>query len=166
MPLGGNDWRSAVATKRLTDAEVRNVKAKAKQRLELWDAHTPGLCLRVSPNRRVWVVRYRAAGKQRRYVLGEYPGLDLEDARIQAAQVLRDARKRGVDPAGNKEREEAAALAQPIKTFEDLAEAYMSACQAGRWRPRRKAQSARTLKDARESLDRYILPELRHARVG
>jgi integrase len=145
-----------MTTKRLTDADVKSARANTGERREIWDKVTAGLCLRVTTGRRVWIVRYRAAGKQRRFVIGEYPGLDLADARITAAQVLRDARKIKADPAGKK----AEAKARPIKTLADLAEAYMVACQEGKWRPRNKVQSARTLKDARESLDFYILPAL------
>jgi len=149
-----------MATKKLTDADVRNAKAKGGARVELWDASAPGLCLRVSQSRKTWLVRYRIDGKQRRYVFGEYPEVDLVDARVLAAQILRDARKDGADPARDRQRKKAEAKAQPIKTLRDLAEAYVEACQNGHWKPRGKQQSARTLKDLRESLDRYVLPEL------
>jgi integrase len=149
-----------MAVKTLTDADVRNAKAKTGDRLELWDALAPGLCLRVSPGRKIWLVRYRFDGKQRRYAFAEYPDVDLADARIEAATILRDFRKTGADPANEKKREKAEARAQTVKTFRGLAAAYMEACRAGHWQPRGRPQSARTLKDAQESLDRYVLPEI------
>jgi len=152
--------RGRMAIKKLTDADVRNAKPKGTERVELWDSQTPGLCLRVSQSRKTWLVRYRAGGKQRRHVFGEYPDLDLADARVQGAQILRGVRKDGADPARDRQRKKAEAQAQPIKTLRDMAEAYFEACQNGHWRPRGKSQSARTLKDLRESLDRYVLPEM------
>ncbi len=57
-------------------------------------------------------------------------------------------------------RRRAEAKAQPIKTFRQLADAYMAACRNGEWKPKGKRQSDRTLKDADESLARHIIPEL------
>ncbi|MGA0603530.1 tyrosine-type recombinase/integrase [Caulobacter sp. KR2-114] len=151
-----------MATTNLTDAAVRNAKAKPKQRVEVWDSHTPGLCLLVNPRSKTWVVRYRVDGKQRRYAFAEagVDGMSLADARIEAAVILRAVKKTGADPAGDRLKVKAEAKAQPIKTFRDLANAYTAACRAGEWKPRGKRQSDRTLKDADGSLDRHILPAL------
>lgn len=148
-----------MSTKRLTDADLRAAKAKEGQRIELWDAQQLGLCLRVSQSRKTWLVRYRADGKQRRYIFGEYPDLDLVAARAKAAVLLRDTR-RGADPAKEERQRKAQVRTRPIKTLRDLAEAYVLACQNGHWKPRGKPQGERTLRDLRESLDRYVLPEL------
>jgi len=161
-----------MATLLLTDKAVTGAKAGPKQRLELWDTHTPGLCLRVSGGTKAWVVRYRANGKQRRFVLGDAPvragdpGMALADARIKAASILRAAKREGADPAGERLRSRAEAKAQPIKTFNDLADAYLQACRNGEWKPRGKRQSPRTIKDAEESLDRYVRPELGELPLG
>ena len=149
-----------MATKLLTDKTVTSAKVGRGERLELWDTHTPGLCLRVSPETKVWVVRYRANGKQRRYVIGDAAEMDLADARIEAATILRDAKRRGVDPAGERKRKKDETKAQPIKTFGQLADAYLEACRNGEWKPRGKRQSARTIKDAEECLNRYVRPEI------
>jgi hypothetical protein len=154
-----------MAPKNLTDKAVTAAKAKPKQRLELWDTHTRGLCLRVSAGTKAWIVRYRAAGKQRRFVIGDSPAMALADARIKAATILRDAKREGTDPAGERQRVKAETRAQAIKTYRDLAGAYMAACKAGHWQPRGKRQSPRTLQDAQESLDRYVLPAIGDLRV-
>ena len=149
-----------MATKLLTDKTVAAAKAGPGERIELWDSHTKGLCLRVSPETKVWVVRYRANGKQRRFVIGDAAEMGLADARIEAATILRDAKRRGSDPAGERMRRKEDAKAQPIKTFGQLADAYLAACRNGEWKPRGKRQSPRTIKDAEESLNRYVRPEI------
>lgn len=155
-----------MATLTLTDKAVTSAKAKPKERLELWDTHTPGLCLRVSDRAKVWMVRYRAGGKQRRFVIGDSPAMALADARIKAATILRAAKREGTDPAGERLRKRAEAQAQSVKTFNDLADAYLDACRNGEWKPRGKRQSPRTIKDAEESLDRYVRPEIGEMSLG
>lgn len=149
-----------MATKLLTDKTVTSAKAGPGERLELWDSHTKGLCLRVSPETKAWVVRYRANGKQRRFVIGDAAEMSLADARVEAATILRDAKRRGADPAGDRKRKKEEAKAQPIKTFGQLADAYLTACRNGEWKPRGKRQAPRTIKDAEESLNRYVRPEI------
>jgi integrase len=154
-----------MATLNLTDRTVRNAKAGAGQRVELWDTHTRGLCLRVSPESKTWLVRYRAGGKQRRFTLGDLEDLELPDARIQAAALLRAVKKEGCDPAGDLGEKKAAAKAEPIKTFSHLADDYLAACKAGLWTPKGKRQSARTLADIEGSLTRHIRPRLGDKRL-
>lgn len=149
-----------MGTANLTDAMVRSAKAKPKQRLELWDTHTRGLCLRVSPERKIWVVRYRVDGKQRRFVLDDYENLALVDARIDAAALLRKVRKEGADPAGEAKRRQDAQRDQPIKTFNDLADAYLTACRNGHWMPRGRRQSDRTIDDVEDQLRLHARPVL------
>ena len=155
-----------MATLKLTDRAVEGVKARSGERLELWDSHTPGLCLRVSASKKAWAVRYRADGTQRRYVFADHPSMRLADARIEAAVILRNASKAGADPAGDRKRGKADAKAQPIKTFNDLAKRYMAACRNGEWMPRGKRQSARTLKDADGCLNQTHPAGDRRAQAG
>ena len=154
-----------MARLKLTDRAVEAAKAKSGERVELWDTHTTGLCLRVSAETKAWVVRYRSDGKQRRYVFGDFKDMGLADARIEAATILRSVKKTGADPAGDSQRARAEVKAQPIKTFKQLADAYMDACRNGEWKPKGKRQSERTLKDAEGSLSRHILPELGHLKL-
>lgn len=98
----------------LTERMVQSARATPGGRLELWDARSPGLCLRISESgSRSWVVRYRTRdGRQPRLTLGPAEpalgGLSLEEARDLAHDVRREAR-RGGDPAARQR----AALAGP-----------------------------------------------------
>jgi len=51
-------------TSGLTHLVVNQVKAPPSGRIELWD--TRGLHLRVSEKKKIWLLRYRFEGKQRR----------------------------------------------------------------------------------------------------
>jgi integrase len=83
----------------LTDQRVRNVRPKATP-LDLRDGLSRGLVLQVlCSGRKLWTVRYRYRGKQRRLQLGEYPSLTLAKAR-EAAEDARTAIRNGQDPAG------------------------------------------------------------------
>ena len=155
-----------MATLLLTDKAIAGAKPKAGERVEMWDTHTPGLCLRISGKTKAWLVRYRADGKQRRFVIGDYPAIGIADARIEAAPILRDAKRSGVDPAGARLRKKAEQKARTIRTFNDLADAYLEACRNGHWQPRGKPQRPRTIKDAQESLDRYVRPAIGDLLVG
>jgi integrase len=165
-----------MATARLTDKTVAAAKAAPGSRLELWDELTPGLCLRVSSpganngkegaaQKRVWVWRYRTLdGRQPRMTLGDYSARHgLKWAR-EEVEDLRVRVRKGEDPAGNLKRARAAAKAQPLRTFNDLADAYFTACERGHWRPRRKQKRGNTIDAERKILKRNarsILGEVR-----
>src|SRR5688572_9893128 len=89
-----------VAQLPLTDQQVRRAQAKATP-VDLRDGLSRGLVLKVLPSgQKVWTVRYRHRGTQRRLQLGEYPQLSLAKAREKAEDV-RTAIRRGEDPAGD-----------------------------------------------------------------
>src|SRR4051812_38426925 len=75
----------------------------AGRRLEYFDAHTPGLALRLTEQgRRTWVLLYRNKDRRlRRLTLGTYPDLSLAKARKQA-QSARGKIADGQDPATEK----------------------------------------------------------------
>ena len=86
------------------------------------DGHTRGLILTVLPSgRRQFSIRYRFQGKQRRFVLGEYPQLTLAKARKRARAEL-VAITDGGDPAG----ERRAAKAERTDTVAALADEYLA----------------------------------------
>jgi integrase len=155
-----------MAKARLTDRMVALAKAEAGERLELWDSLTPGLALRVSDQgRKVWVVRYRTVdGRQPRFTLGTYPGLELKEARELARTAAKDARG-GDDPAARRRLAGAAAKAQPIKTLTDLAECYFAACESGEWQPKERKKRASTLAEERGRWRRHLKGELGGERV-
>jgi len=155
-----------VPTSRLTDKLVAGAKAKAGSRLELWDALTPGLALRVSDRgRKTWIVRYRTIdGRQPRFTLGTYPAMDLKEAREQAREATKSARG-GDDPSTKRRRESAAAKAQPMKSLDDLATIYFAACESGEWMPRDRKKRESTLAEERALYRRHLKLELGDLRI-
>jgi integrase len=158
-----------MATVKLTDKAVTAAKPKPGQRIEIWDESTPGLCLRASnatdkpegPFKRVWVWRYRTAdGRQPRLTLGDYSARHgLKWAR-EEVEDLRVRVRKGEDPAGAKKKARAEAQAEPLKTFNDLAEAYLLACEKGHYKPRRKQKRTTTIEGERKILKRNVRPLL------
>jgi integrase len=156
-----------MATVKLTDKAVAAAKAETGKPLELWDASTPGLCLRVSDTgRKVWVYRYRTEdGRQPRLTLGLHTkAFGLAEAR-DAANRIRIEVQDGGDPSGERKRRKAMARAQPIKTFNDLADAFLEASESGQWRPRNKKKRERTIRDERAILKRHARPVLGDLRL-
>jgi integrase len=155
---------------KLDDKTISAFRVPNGTRTELWDKATPGLCLRVSATgdtqRKVWVWRYRTLdGRQPRLRLGEYGETrGLKWARLRVG-VLKAEVEGGKDPADEKRKAKAAAKAQTIRTFNDLADAYLQACERGEWKPKGKQKRARTLADETGSLKRHIRPALGERRV-
>ena len=122
----------------LTDVVIRQAKAPAAGRIDLWDSKVRGLVLRVTDRGvRSWSVFYRnaASGKNRRLTLGDYrpeesiaPGLTLGEARRRAGAVLRDVAA-GDDPQAVKvetKRLEAAEARREGSTFATVAEKWLA----------------------------------------
>jgi integrase len=128
----------------LTDANCRSAKGADKP-YKLSDQR--GLYLYVTPTgHRSWRWKYRFGGKEKRLVLGSYPGMKLSEARDQreeAARVLRS----GQDPAVVRRQP-----ASSAPTFKTVAEQW-HALQSVRWVPRHAA-------DVLESLTRDAFPTL------
>lgn len=157
-----------MAKVRLTDKYVAAVKAAAGTRIEVFDQHPQGagLMLRVTDaGLKTWMVRYRTDdGQHRRLSLGLYPDVDLAEARDRAAVARKQARD-GHDPAGERKRRRAEAKAQPLKTVQDLSEAYFLASETGEWKPRGKKKRASTLAAERGLWDRHIREPLSELRL-
>jgi hypothetical protein len=159
-------WRVLDADGETHGEAYRGRESPIDGRLELWDASTAGLCLRVSETKKVWICRYRTDdGRQRRMTLGEYTGAhglkwargEVEDLRVRVGK--------GEDPAGARQSQKALARSEPIKTFNDLIDAYLIACECGHYQPRRKQKRAVTLSGERKVLARNIRPALGAMRV-
>lgn len=157
-----------MAKVRLTDKYVAAISAAEGSRLEVFDQHPQGagLMLRVTDaGLKTWMVRYRTDdGVQRRFSLGLYPDVSLTDARVRAAEARGQARD-GKDPAGAKRRRRAEAKAQPIKTYDDLAEAYFTASENGEWKPRGRKKAATTVAGEKWLWTKHIKPSLGSLRV-
>jgi len=107
----------------LNDSQIRGF-APGPAKYEKRDGLAPGLILVVYPSgAKQWTVRYRAHGKQRRLVLGDFGpnGMTLAQARKAAAKAqtpILDGRDVAV--------ERRAAKAAPTDTVGALAEAYLA----------------------------------------
>ncbi|HRD35365.1 MAG TPA: Arm DNA-binding domain-containing protein [Rhodocyclaceae bacterium] len=79
----------------LTDIKIRQAKAIDKP-LKLADAN--GLYLEVKPGgAKLWRYRYRIAGKENLYAIGDYPTINLSEAR-KARDEARELIKKGCIP--------------------------------------------------------------------
>ncbi|MCJ2051264.1 tyrosine-type recombinase/integrase [Methylobacterium sp. J-070] len=110
----------------LTHTYVTGLTAKPPpERLEVWDAKTPGLCLRMGTNGSgTWSFRYRpkVGGGYQRVTLGRLADLTLADARERAAR-----HRVTVADGGDPQRELKArkSAADSILTFGVLADRYI-----------------------------------------
>ena len=89
----------------LSDTSIRNAKPESKA-VRMFDGG--GLYLEVSPaGGKLWRLKYRFDGKEKRLALGVYPDVSLKDARDrrEAARKLLSA---GVDPGANKKAQKTA----------------------------------------------------------
>ena len=165
-------------------AQPKTGKFGKPEQTAFYDDDPRGLELRVSGDgRKVWSFRYRTLeGHQRRITLGSYVAEDeqndaeaplpdgapkpltLKAARIKARQA-RAVVEAGGDPASDKRAAKAKALAEPLKTFNDLADAFITASEKGHWKPRRKQKRARTIEDEKAVLRRYVRPVIGQHRL-
>jgi integrase len=110
----------------LTAQFVKGVRPPPEGRVEYWDTHTPGLCLRVTARGSAsWSYRYRPreGGKQNeRVTFGSADLLSLADARDRAARVRAEVVDGGNPQLTRRQKREAAKNAL---TFDGLAERYL-----------------------------------------
>jgi integrase len=140
----------------LTDLVIRQTKAPAKGRVELWDSKVRGLLLRIThADARTWSVFYRFNGEKRRYTLGAFraeesieKGLTLGEARKQANAALRQVAA-GVDPQTERLEAKRVAVAEQRRagpTFEDLAEKWLASAAAKAWKPKTRKEFVRLVR--------------------
>lgn len=157
---------------KLTDRGVASLKPGPSGRTEYFDTEVTGLFLRVSDKSKTWGWRYHSplpGGGQPRVRLGVY--IAPEDARdISNALTVAGARAKarrlrsmvdeGRDPAAEARAEAEAQKAQPLRTINDLAEAFFTACEKGRYRPRGKVKRASTLNGEKWLYEKHVKPHL------
>lgn len=86
------------------DNRTISAAQKAGERVELWDTVEPGLNLLVTPaGSATFYVRYRTPKGQRRFKLGTFGRLTIDQARRDAKQALAAA-ERGEDPQADRQR--------------------------------------------------------------
>lgn len=102
----------------LTDATIRTAKPSTKP-VRMFDGG--GLYLEVSPaGGKLWRLKYRFNGKEKRLALGAYPETGLKEAR----ERREDARKllaNGADPSETKKAQKAASVERSANSFEVIA---------------------------------------------
>lgn len=121
----------------LTDAKIRNTKPTAKP-VKLADSG--GLYLEVrSSGAKLWRYRYRIAGKENVFAIGEYFAdkraghVSLDDARRQRDEA-RVLVKQGIHPAHQRQTQRMAQLAEASNTFEGVAREWIAKKATG-WTP-------------------------------
>ena len=103
-------------TKRLIDAI-----AESSGRVTYWDDKLSGFGVRVAPGGvKIYVLKYRADGRQRFYKIGRHGSPWTPDAARDKALELLDAVAKGRDPAG------ARASARAALTFAELCDLYFA----------------------------------------
>ena len=106
----------------LTDTAIRNAKPGARD-YKLADGG--GLYLLVTPaGGRLWRLKYRSDGVERKLALGKYPAIGLAAAR-KARDEARAKASIGDDPAAAKRRERIAAKLAAGTTFDAVAQEYI-----------------------------------------
>ena len=94
--------------KRRLDNRTIKAAISGGERVELWDSVEPGLHVVVTPaGAATFYVRYRTAAGRRRFKVGRYGHLTVDQARKAAKGILADA-ERGEDPQAERKQSRAA----------------------------------------------------------
>ncbi len=129
----------------LTDTAIRNAKGQAKP-YKMGDAG--GLFLLVQPSGgKLWRLKYRIDGVEKKLGLGTYPEISLVAARARRDEA-RKLIANGVDPAIEKQRAKMRAQADASNTFTDIALEYIKKREREGW-------TASTLSKAHYYLDHF-----------
>lgn len=125
----------------LTDVKIRQTRSADKP-LKLTDGG--GLYLEVRPNSaRLWRYRYRIAGKENLYAIGEYPAVSLQDAR-RLRDEARELVRQGVHPSHARQAKLTDQIARNANTFEAVAREWLESKRA-RWSAYYHGQATRAL---------------------
>ncbi|MGE4558093.1 MAG: Arm DNA-binding domain-containing protein [Desulfovibrionaceae bacterium] len=101
---------------KLTVPALRQAQPSQKP-VRLFDGE--GLYLEVSPaGSKLWRLKYRFRGKERRMALGKYPEVELADARLLKADA-KELLRQGIDPGDQRKEEKARAKEQAAREAAD-----------------------------------------------
>ena len=138
--------------------QAKEMKALEVQRLKQPGLHfvgtVPGLALQVtSSGARSWLLRVMVGGKRREMGLGGYPAVTLAMAH-EKGRNARELIRQGIDPILLANKAQSALKAEQAKalTFEQCAEAYIAAHEAG-WRNEKHGQQWQHSEDLRVPRD-------------
>lgn len=142
-------------TNKLTKTAVDQLRPTGAQDTFLWCGELRGFGLRVKPSGvKTFLIQYRNAhGHTRRYALGQYGRLTVEQARKQARIKLAEVAQ-GRDPSAVRK------SARQIKTVAELCDAYVLDARAGRVLYRGRPKSPHTLDIDEGRIKRHIKPRL------
>ncbi|MFT4256005.1 MAG: integrase arm-type DNA-binding domain-containing protein [Pseudoxanthomonas sp.] len=135
----------ATGTGKLTALYVKNAKP---------GKHFDGNGLYIEVTRsdsRLWRMKYRFAGKEKRLAFGGFPEVSIAEARDRTAKaraLLRD----GVDPAADKAARQDAARREAESAFDEVATAWLA--------KNRSQWAAATIKKAEYIIGDYLVPAL------
>ena len=102
----------------LSDATIRSAKLQPKA-YRLFDGN--GLYIEVQPTgSKLWRLKYRFNGKEKRLALGKYPETTLKEAR-EGKDTARKLLAMGIDPSAQKKAQKAAREAENENSFESVA---------------------------------------------
>jgi integrase len=129
----------------LTDIAIRNAKPRAKP-YKLADAL--GLFLLVQPSGgRLWRLKYRIDGREKKLGFGTYPDVSLSDARKRRDEA-RELIAAGKDPSREKQREKIRSRIDAGNTFSAIADEYCA---------KRRRDGERAWAPATASRSEYLL---------
>jgi hypothetical protein len=134
---------------KLNDQKCKNAKPESKS-YKLFDGG--GLYLEIMPSGgKLWRLKYRYAGKEKRLSFGSYPIISLKDARIKrdnAKSIIAE----GNDPAVVKREEKILKQVSTENTFEAI---------AYKWLEKRKGEiEDKTLMNIQRRLEKNLLPKI------
>jgi len=104
----------------LNELQIKTAQPRNK---EYMLSNGEGLYLRVRPNGKVWIYRYKHAGKQAKLRFGSYPIVSLAAARRKARDEA-EKRTSGVDPRDARREQVERDRVARLNTFELLARAW------------------------------------------
>ena len=147
----------------LTKRKIDAAKSVAGKNVRLWDDDPRGFGVYVKPSAvKAFFIQYRSpvTDKKRRYTIGQYGWLTLDEARKEARKLLVQVAK-GEDPLETRvrARQEAGANAQ---TIAELCDEYMADATAGKITYRGKPKKTSTLEIDAGRIKRHIKPLLGH----
>lgn len=123
----------------LTNLEIQNAQPREKP-WKLYDER--GLFLLVQPSgSRLWNLKYRFLGREKKLSLGRYPEVSLKAARL-ARDKARSQLAEGIDPSREKKKRLAAAKLGAENTFKAIGEEYLD-------RQEKEGRAAVTIKKSR-----------------
>lgn len=135
----------------LTDVAIRNAKPKPKP-YKMGDAG--GLFLLVQPSGgKLWRLKYRIAGREKKLAIGIYPDVSLSEARRRRDEA-RELIAAGKDPSLEKRREKIRSREETANTFNAIASEYCD---------KRKRDGEKGWAPATASRSEYLLGLLRNS---